>query len=240
MATMLMPPSSPAANERVLRIPPIAANLLPVEIVERRRGRRIRRLVLVAVILVIVLLGAWFAGTGYQTREARSDLARAEADAAAMMQQQGAFEVLLDTQAQSAKIKAQLGTLLASDLSWTKLLAGLRTSAPAGIRLTAVNGGLVDSVGTDVGKSGSGLPSASDAALIGKLTILGVGRDKATVATYLNAVGQLPGVANALLTGASEQKKPKTGVLFTVNVDITADALGGRYAVAKDADAGGS
>lgn len=235
MATMLMPPSSPAASERVLRIPPIAANLLPVEIIEGRRGRRIRRLVLVLLVFVIVMLGAWFAGTSYQTHAARTDLARAEADATAMQQQQKAFGVLLDTQAQSAEVKTQLTGLLANDLSWTKLLSGLRTSAPSGVRLTGVNGGLIEQTGTDAGKSASGLPAASDAKVIGKLTVIGAGADKTAVATYLNAIGKLPGVANALLTGATQQTKPKTGVLFTVTLDLTSDALGGRYSAATPA-----
>jgi Tfp pilus assembly protein PilN len=223
MATMLMPPTSPPASERVLRIPSIAANLLPLEIIESRRGRRVRRGVLIALVLVVVVLGAWVAGAKYQTTMARDSLADAQQDAGRLAAQQSEFADVIRVQSDSKVLSGQLSTLMANDLRWSKLISALRGAAPNGVQLTGVTAALA----TQTGAAGTGqLPNTTGAKLIGSLTVNGTAQSKPAVAAYLDAIGKLSALGNPLLTSVTKQD---TGFQFTVKMDITGAALGGRF-----------
>jgi Tfp pilus assembly protein PilN len=242
MATTLKPPKPAWPAERALRIPPIAVNLLPLEIIESRRVRKVRRIVVVALVAFVVLLAGWYAQTSYQTSTARSKLRTAEGDAARLQRQQHAFDDVVGTQEESRAIGAQLSNLLANDLQWSRLLSSLRKAAPPGVMITGVFGTLTArSNAAAVGAGGTGgpasnsagasqLPSASGEKSIGTFTITGSGLSKADVAAYVDALAKVPGLGNPLLGDATLQN----GELhFTVRLDITKSALGGRYTSAS-------
>ena len=66
---------TPARNPRV---PRVTVNLLPTEITDARRNRRVRRAALSALVVFTALLGAWYATARHSTSEAQHDLSRAE------------------------------------------------------------------------------------------------------------------------------------------------------------------
>src|SRR4051812_43863551 len=101
MTTTLMPPETPASTERSLRILSIAANLLPVEIVDSRTGRKIRRAVLAALAAFLVVIAGWYALATTQTVVAAANLYNAEDDVKHLQQQQRAFSDVVTVQAQS-------------------------------------------------------------------------------------------------------------------------------------------
>jgi hypothetical protein len=229
MATTLKPPVPAAPAGRAPRVPPTAANLLPVEIIESRRLRKVRRLVLSALAVFALLLGAWFGQASYQTSQARQSLRAAESDVQRLTRQQGAFATVVAVQAESQAIRKQLAVLLANDLRWARLFSSLRKAAPAEVRLTAAYGSLAS--GATGAASGGGstapqLPGATGDKPIGTFTVTGSGATKTAVAAYVDALGNLPGLANPFLGDANEQDGT---VQFTVRLDITSAALGGRY-----------
>lgn len=242
MATTLRPPERAASAERAPRPLPIAANLLPVEIVESRRGRKVKRIVLCALVGFVALLAAWYALASYQTSTARSSLRGVQDDAQRLVAQQHAFDEVVGIQAESRAISTALSFLLANDLQWSRLLSSLQKAAPKDVRLTSVSGALRSSTTTSSGAGGNGssaaaaqLPGTSGEESIGTLTITGSGNSKATVAAYVDALGKVPGLGNPLLGDATLQN----GALqFTVRVDITASALGGRYAASGNRSGG--
>jgi hypothetical protein len=233
MATTLKPPVPAAPAGRAPRVPSIAANLLPVEIVESRRVRKVRRIVLSALVVFALLLGAWFGLARYQTSEARQNLRLAENDVQRLTRQQQAFATVVAVQAESQAIRKQLAALLADDLRWARLFSSLRKAAPADVRITAAYGSLAAAAtgATSGGGAASGgavpqLPGTSGEKLIGTFTVTGSGATKTAVAAYVDALGNIPGLANPYLGDASEQDG---AVQFTVRLDITNAALGGRY-----------
>jgi Tfp pilus assembly protein PilN len=250
MATTLRPPERAASAERAPRPLLIAANLLPVEIVESRRGRKVKRIVLCALVGFVALLAAWYALASYQTSTARSSLRGVQDDAQRLVAQQHAFDEVVGIQAESRAISTALSFLLADDLQWSRLLSSLQKAAPKDVPLTSVSGALRSSTTTTTttttttssGASGSGssaaaaqLPGTSGEESIGTLTITGSGNSKATVAAYVDALGKVPGLGNPLLGDATLQN----GALqFTVRVDITASALGGRYTASGNRSGG--
>jgi Tfp pilus assembly protein PilN len=227
-STQARPPAELAAPGRPLRVPAIAANLLPVEIVESRRERKVRRVVLAALAAFVVVLVAWYGLTTYQTAAARTTLTAVEEDSQAVLRQQRVFADVVSVQGQSKVISSQLAVLLATDLQWPRLLAAVTRSGPAEIALTGVSGRLVPK--TDVAaRTVVQLPNTSGERKVGTLTISGLARTPVAVAAYVDALGKIKGLGDPLLGGVTAQD----GQLhFTVEVDITSSALGGRYSAA--------
>ncbi len=216
MTTAVKPP----AAENDLRILPISTNLLPEEISERRRVRTIKRAVLSAVAGFMVLLAAWYGVAQVQTATARDDLATAEADIQRLTQQQRTYDDLVKTQDESKRIKAQLKDALARDLTYSAMLTSIRTVAPAGVVVTNIAGAL-----TPVAGNAAPAP-ASPTQTIGTMTVTGVGQSKAQVAAYSDALATVRGVANPLLAAVAQDVN---GFRFTIQVEITGSALGGRF-----------
>jgi hypothetical protein len=226
-ATLAPHEASARPAEQALRIPPIAVNLLPAEIVDARRTRRTRRIVIMALVVFVFALGDWYGLVAYGTATARGHLRAAQDDVRRIERQQQAYSKVVSTQTESKTIDTQLTTLLAEDLRWAKLLSVLRGAAPKGIALTAVSASLASTNGTAGGAQSVQLPSTTTARSIGTLTLSGTGPSKAVVASYVDILGTLPGLANPILGDATVQD----GVLaFTVRLDVTDTALGGRYA----------
>ena len=74
---------------------------------------------------------------------------------------------------------------------------------------------------------GPELPSATTEKKVGTLTVTGTGTSKAVIAAYVDALAKLSRVANPLLGEVTLQE---TGWQYSIRLDITKSALGGRYA----------
>jgi Tfp pilus assembly protein PilN len=222
----VVPAGGHAVDERSLRIPNVQADLLPIEIVEARRTRKIRRLVITFVAAVALVLAAWYGLTVMQTSSATDDLNQAEDSVQTLTRQQRNFTELVAVQSDSEAIKKQLATLMATDLQWSKLLATLQAAAPKGITITGVTCSITDKTGTKTsGQAAPQLPGAVTDS-VGTITLTGNGTNKTVIAAYVDALSRVTTVANPLLGDVSQ-----TGdaYAFSVRLDITKPALGGRF-----------
>jgi Fimbrial assembly protein (PilN) len=225
MTAQLSPAEIAALDGGALRIVPISANLLPAEVVEGRRGRRVRRVVLAALIGMLVLMGGWYASARYQTSQARQELQDAQAASARLESQQKQYEEVVGVQAQAAEISKQLAGLMALDLRWSAVVNAVRNAAPTGVTLHGLSAATETSGGNNASSSDTALPDNGEKK-IGELTITGEGTSKAGVAAYVDALARINGVVDPLLSSAVEQKKT---VQFTVKMDLTSKVLGGRF-----------
>jgi len=236
--TATVTPSGAGLGDRTLRIPPISANMLPLEILEARRSRTVRRWVLSGLSAFVVLLGAWYVLANYQTSKAQDELTNAESQAQVLTREQHAYADVVSTQAQSHAIEAQLSALFAGDLRWGPLLGQVQAAAPNGVTIMDVAGVVTQpgQPGSAAGTGPAGGAAAGDPNRVGTLTITGVGPSKAAVAAYVDALGQVPGLANAYMDSATDQGKT---VQFAVRVDLVKSALGSRYASKNGKGSGG-
>jgi hypothetical protein len=226
MTTTLTKPD-PATDRRLShRIPSVAANLLPVEVMAERRSRRVRRTVIALLAVFTVLLVGWYGFARVQTEVTRTELADAKANTERLTRQQGAYAELQQVQSESAAIERQLAQLMVNDMAWPTLLRGLRQAAPSGLRLTGITATLDASrtVGT-----GAGNATAPSLAFV---TITGIGASKPQVATYVDALSKVTGVANPFITSVTASEK---GLDFIVKVDVTGALLGGRFTASSKA-----
>jgi Tfp pilus assembly protein PilN len=172
-----------------------------------------------------VVLLAWCAVALYQTSAARDSLDAAQADVQRLTGQQADYADLVSAQGESRAISAQLNVLFADDLKWPQLLAEIRRAVPTGVEVSGVVGGRAVATGAKPANHAE-LPRTSAMRVVGSLTITGTARNNAAAAAYLDALAKADGLASPLLSSVTAQD---AGLLFTVQVDITEAAVGGRY-----------
>ena len=224
------PVLEPMAPERARRLLPIAANLLPTEVVESRRARKVRRSVLIAIVALVVLLTGWYGYAVYETSVAREGLAGAQADVDRAQKKQAQFNDLVQVQSQSAAIHAQLSAVMAEDLPWSSVTGPVLAKVPNGMHLKQVTANL-----PDLSKAATptvALPNTSGQKLIGTLTVEGQSPNKALVAQYVDALAQVKGLANPYVTSAVPNSD-ETAIVFTIQFDVTDAVLGGRFTPTK-------
>ncbi|WP_433209582.1 hypothetical protein ACQP00_45430 [Dactylosporangium sp. CS-047395] len=211
-------PAFPDATARTFRILPIAADLMPLEITGTRHVRRVRRGVISGVALVVALVVGWY---GYSVHEH----SRAEDDRQAILdtsqdltrQKHKQYDELTRIQAESGQIDQRLEQMLEYDLSWSKMLASLRdTAAAKNVKLSGITAAL----------SQEALIGKAEGDVIGNVTLTGKAPSKDAVAAYVDALVGVAGVANPFPSDATQEAD---GVSFTIRVDITRAALGGRF-----------
>jgi Tfp pilus assembly protein PilN len=173
--------------------------------------------------MVAVLVG-WYGLAVYQTSGARSDLATAQDNEETLTQQQKTYDDLVETQSRSQATATKLSTLLATDLRWSRLLHSLRAVAPTGVTVDGVTGTL-DSSGATATATSTAAPGTTKNT-VGTLTVSGTAPSRAAVAAYVDALAKVCGLANPLVGSASMENSV---VQFSVRLDITRGALGGRF-----------
>jgi len=227
----------PVAPRRFPRVPSISADLLPEEIVAARRARRARGWVLAILVLVIALLAAWYVYAVRQKNAADEKLQVLAAQAASLRRSESTdFLDVVGVQSQITTLDKQLTTVMASDLPWAALLARLdAAAADTGVKLTQITALLTPAgtAGAAVAPSGTSatLPSTSQDATIGTLTLSGTAPDKPSIAAFVTTLGTLRSLANPYLTSATTNTS--NGQLqYSLQVDLTDAALCGRFTTA--------
>lgn len=217
-----------------LRSVAIRANLLPDEVVVARRTETLRRHVVIALGALVALLVAWFGLTWWQTRSADSDLAAANGRATQLQSEQRQYSTLLTAQSTVETIQQQLSGLMSGDLPWRTLLQQVRSRA-AGVSLTDIGADVTTTAaslagGSSGGSAGGGISVLNQSGVtpVGTLAITGTAREKRAIAAFVDKLGSMRGLATPYLASVSTDA---SGVLtFTVDVVVTTDALGGRFA----------
>jgi len=218
-----------------LRLLPISANLLPQEVIDLRRTRKVRAAVAVVLAALLLAVVGWDVQTRQQTASARSDLKQMQQRDLALRNQTAAFAPLVQVQAQAAALGGQLQSLTTGDLPWYKLIPSVRAVAA---KYPSTSFGAISGVlNTGVPASATALPSTSASKTIGSLTISCMAPDKSTIAAIVDTLGTVPGLANVYLNSASQA----TGGAYqcAISADITAAVLGGRFAAPATTATGG-
>lgn len=225
MTLLERPRATPLGNPAgdIEREPLVMANLLPPEIAAGRHVRRIQKLAALAVLVSVVGVAGWDVVEHRATAQAAASLASAQQASTSLARQQGSFTELTRTQQQSAVIKGQLTTLMATDLPWWKVLPALRSAAPTGVTITSVNATMATPDAAAAPSSGTPV----DPNVVGSVTVTGSAPDKAAVAGFVDALGRTPGVAHTLVSSVTAGSG--SAYTFTLQTQITRSVLGGRW-----------
>jgi hypothetical protein len=233
MSTSLMPMDPALSPQQTARLLPIRADLLPEEITNGRRARRMRTFVIVGVVLAMVALGGWSAGAYHSRSLANKDLAQVNAQVATVnntmhdTKHNQITQIISENQAISAELK----TLMADDLRWPTLLDTVRaTAAKSGITLGQINASLAETSSS----SGAAVTTSSGQTVVATLTLQGSGKDKKTIAGFIDALGTVTGISNPALSTVSQGSSQAGSVpySFAANAEITSAAQCGRFTTA--------
>ncbi len=107
-ATLSTAPEAEQPELDPLRLLPITANLLPPEITDARRTRKVRRVAAAIVAGALVLTAVWYFVAKQQTSHAQSSLDQAEQQSVSLTHKEASYANLVKVQADAAAINSKL------------------------------------------------------------------------------------------------------------------------------------
>jgi hypothetical protein len=236
--------SSGSELTRVEWAPVPRVNLLPPEILEVRRFRRLQRQ-LAGIVLSVVLLGA-AAGAWAQSGvlAAQSDLTDVQAQTQDLMQQRARYAEVPKALAELDAARAAREGALRSDVLWYRFLGDLAVNTPAGTELTTVSVTMNATTATAAGAAATGTAPAGTSSVAGTGTLTTLGEVKVAgkalrfrdVATWLETVTQVHGLAASNLQSVAREESSSTAgsagsadVSYNGSAVVTSAALSHRY-----------
>lgn len=220
MTTALMPLDPSVSPQHASRVLPIRANLLPQDISDGRRARRTRTVVIIAALLTVSLLGAWYWHATVQKQNAEDDFEFVTSQVTKVQKDQRDYSHLTTTKNNITVMNGQLAKLMADDLPWQSTLDLVRTTGTKyEVVVSELNGSLTDAT------SGSTTSST-----VGSISITGSAPDKKAVAKYVLALVDLKdkGLTDPFVSTV-DGKDTGTGVTFEITVALTKTAQCGQY-----------
>lgn len=228
---VLAPAAPPDALAPAYRVPRV--DLLPPEILVRRRFRHTQQRSVVALAALAAVLAGGCVLSAQDAREAADELAVAQARTAALQAEQAQYARAPQVYAQVDAAQAALRTAMASDVRWYTYLADLAVTAPEGLWLTTVTASVTPAASAapvDPSAVTDPLAAAGAAPSVGTLTVGGTVTEEPQVASWLEVLDATPG-----LTGASTSSITRTAIgersvlTYESAATITADALSRRF-----------
>lgn len=198
-----------------------SVNLLPPEIAEARRTRRAQAAMSAAVLLAVAVVGGLYYQAHRDVREGQATLAAAHAEQARLQGQVRSYRGVAEVQAELSARAALLAEAMGQEIQWSGYLNDLSLKIPANVWLTSMTASQGTSGVTPVG---AGAPT------IGTITFGGTAFTHDDVATWLDGLATEKGYTNPYFTSSSEaQTAGRNTVTFSSTVQLTPDALSGRY-----------
>jgi hypothetical protein len=198
-------------------------NLLPPEILQTRRLTTVKHR-LAGVFLLVVVLGA--AGTLWAQNEvsqAEQALEETRSRTVALTSAKGQFAQVPLVLAEVGAATTAREQALAQDVLWHKILDAVSIITPEEVSLTDIEVTLT--AATPTAGADPLLPSG-----LGQIDFSGTAESFPAVATWLDAVADLPGVdGSSLKTATRPSSGESTSLKFTTSVVVIGTALSHRY-----------
>lgn len=200
-------------------------NLLPPEILEVRRFRRVRQGLGVAVLAVVAgaAIGTYWAQT--EVDAAEQDLVTAQSTVSQLQREQQRYAEAPRVIAQVEAAQSARATAMASDVPWYQFLSRLAAAEPAGVNIASFT----------VSVTGAA-PTAATGPLaepgIGSIAMQGDASSYTKVASWLESVVRVRGLKGSTLSTATKQaagEDQAADVTFSSGVVVTPEALSRRY-----------
>jgi Tfp pilus assembly protein PilN len=199
---------APAAMARV--------NLLPPEIAERARFRRIQLGLGAGLVSAVAVVVALQLSAGAEVREAEAAQAAAASRGAELQAAAGEFAEVEAVYARAAAARAVLAEAMGQEVRFSSFLRDLSLTVPDDVQLADTT--FTQAVGPD--------PDGG----IGTVTFSGIAASHDDVAVWLETLAAQQGYANPTISGSTaEVAEGRRKVTFTSSVSLTPDALSHRY-----------
>ena len=198
-------------------------NLLPPEIAERARAKKIKAGLGGGLLLVVGLVAALYASAAGSVHEATAELEVATATGTALRADKAEYADVEAVYARAAAAEAMLTQAMGEEVRYSQYLNDLSLTVPDNVWLTSVTFAQTPTVTAAVG-AGTGEPA------IGTVTFSGVAFSHDDVAVWLDSLAGQKGYQNPYFTDSTKGLIGKREtVAFTSTVELTSDALSGRF-----------
>jgi hypothetical protein len=196
----------------------IAVDLTPVEIVNTRKVRSLKKLIVAALGLVLVLcIGATFA-TLLDKVDAQDSYDASEATTADLEAEAAKFADITAMQTTIDQAETQVSTLMSNDVDFVNLMARIRTALPPGVAINNEAIALAQQPAADAATDPAAVPAAPGTTIIGTVTLSGSGGAIKDLASFVTNLIRLKGVVDVVPTSTS---KTETGMEYTLVMNIT-------------------
>ena len=200
-------------------------NLLPPEIAEQAKFKRVQVGLGAGVVAALGLVGVAFVVASSQVGSAQDDLDAQKARNRTLTAQQAQYAEVPLVYAQVDAAKARLAQAMGREIRWSFVLNDLSLITPSKVWLTSMTVTASDPTAT--------AEPATDAYLqpgVGTVTFQGKGTRHNDVAAWLVALGREPGLSQPYFTSSKQELiGTEESVSFTSQATITEAALSGRW-----------
>lgn len=207
-------------------------NLLPPEIAERRRFRKVQTGLGAGVAGALAVVGALTLLAVGQVSDADNGLAESKAEGTRLQAQTNEYADVPKVIAQVEAAEAQLSAAMGKEVRWSYFLNDLSLKVPGKVWLTSmtvtqdVDSAAADAVGNPTAPSSSTYLEPG----LGTVTFAGSGYAHNDVAAWLDALAKQKGLTQPYFTSSSKELiGEESSVNFTSQATITDEALSGRY-----------
>lgn len=200
-------------------------NLLPPEIAEGRRMRRIQVGLGGAVVGALGVVALLYVGASSSVSSAQTELDAANARHASLQAESAKYRDVTAVYAQAAAAQAMLTQAMGEEVRYSQFLNDLSLTVPENVWLKNVT----------FSQSAPAAPSAAAAASataagIGTVTFTGVGFSHDDVAVWLESLATQKGYTNPYFSSSTEALLgTRKTVNFTSTATLTSAAYSGRY-----------
>jgi Tfp pilus assembly protein PilN len=200
-------------------------NLLPAEIAQAARFRRLQFAMGAAVVGAVVVVGALYVHGKSAVSDAQSQVDAANAAHSAAQQELNGLSSVSAVYAEVAAKKAMVQQAMGDEVDWSKYLSDLSLRIPDNVWLTNVQVTQTTAAPTAPSPTTELTPTG-----IGSITFAGVAFSHDDVATWLDMLVKERGFTNAYFSNSTTAKiGDKKVVNFTSSVVLTDDAKSGRF-----------
>jgi Tfp pilus assembly protein PilN len=217
---------STLTTERLATLPRV--NLLPPEIDEQRRFRKVQVGLGAGVALSVAAVGALFLLATGAVSDAQNDLDTAQARESQLKSEQAQYAAVPEAFAQRDAARAQVDQAMSQEVEWSYFMNDLSLKVPGKVWLTSMTV-TQDVDGAAAATANPTAPGATTQYLetgLGSLTFEGVGYTHNDVAAWLDALAKQKGLAQPYFTKSDEGSiGDKSTVSFSSQAVITEEAL---------------
>jgi Tfp pilus assembly protein PilN len=205
---------------------PVRVNLLPPQIEERRRLRRVQTWLAGAAVLVLAIIGLLYWQASASASNAAEELRTAQAEQARLNRQAAQYAEVPAVLAQVDAARKQLATVKSDEVHWSTYLTDLSLRVPSNIWLTQMQVSQAYSGGTGAPTGATSNDPLAPTDTIGTITYTGYALTQRDVATWLDALSRLSDGIYPYVTQSAAATIGDTDVVqFTSSVLVKNSAL---------------
>lgn len=205
-------------------------NLLPPEIRQRTQARRLTLMVIVAGVVLLVLVGFFYAVQAANLARVNEDIAAQESKNAQINSEIAGLQEFAALQTAAQAKKALLSTAFANEVSFSSILLDLSRVIPSDAYLTTFAAQVTPPVEGAVPVTpvpGAPVPGApvTTTPLIGTLTAAGEGSGADALASWITRLESVKGWVNPWISTIAETTPNTDRFTFNSGADLTSDVL---------------